>query len=74
MFSRRWELWGYSGFWRRVDSPIDANVSDRHTVSIFNPEDKDTGNYRLVYTAPEPGMTSSASSFYTDYNYHADAN
>jgi hypothetical protein len=27
-----------SGFWRRVDSSIDANVSEKHTVSIFRSE------------------------------------
>jgi hypothetical protein len=30
-----WECWWFSGFWRRVDSSVDANVSQRHTVSIF---------------------------------------
>jgi hypothetical protein len=29
----------FSGFWRRVDSSVDANVSERHTVSIFRAED-----------------------------------
>jgi hypothetical protein len=24
-----------SGFWRRVDAQVDANVSEKHTVSIF---------------------------------------
>jgi hypothetical protein len=27
-----------SGFWSRADSSIDANVSERHTVSIFRAE------------------------------------
>jgi hypothetical protein len=27
-----------SGFWRRVDSWVDANVSEKHIVSIFRAE------------------------------------
>jgi hypothetical protein len=30
-----WVDYGSSGFWRRVDSSVDANVSEKHTVSIF---------------------------------------
>jgi hypothetical protein len=39
-FSRRWGWWCcFSGFWRRVESPVDANVSEKHTVDIFRAED-----------------------------------
>jgi hypothetical protein len=41
-FSLLWGWWSSSGFWRRVDSSIDANVSEKHTVSIFSPEDGDS--------------------------------
>jgi hypothetical protein len=27
-----------SRFWRRVDAPVDANVSEKYTVSIFRAE------------------------------------
>jgi hypothetical protein len=38
-FSRRWEWWCCSsGFWHRVDSSVDANVSEKYTVSIFRVE------------------------------------
>jgi hypothetical protein len=29
----------FSGFWRRVDSPADAKVSEKRTVSIFRAEE-----------------------------------
>jgi hypothetical protein len=29
-------------FWRCVDSSVDANVPDKHTVSIFRAEDGDS--------------------------------
>jgi hypothetical protein len=31
-------LWCSSGFWHRVDSLVDASVSEKHTVSIFRAE------------------------------------
>jgi hypothetical protein len=31
-----------SGVWRRVDVQADANVSEKHTVSILSPEDGDS--------------------------------
>jgi hypothetical protein len=37
-----------SGFWRRVNSSVDADVSEKHTVCIFSPED------RQVYAVPKP--------------------
>jgi hypothetical protein len=42
--SRRWGWWYCcsSGLWRRVDSSVDANVSEKHTVSIFSPENEDS--------------------------------
>jgi hypothetical protein len=64
-FSRRWGWWCVSGFWRHVDSSVDASVSEKHTVSNFSPEDADimflrnVGNYRRVYTAPKPRRTTS---------------
>jgi hypothetical protein len=33
---KRWKC--SSGFWRRVDSSVDVNVSEKHTVSIFRTE------------------------------------
>jgi hypothetical protein len=42
------------GFWRRVDSSVDANVSEKYTVSIFG-----ACIYQRVYTAPKPRRTSS---------------
>jgi hypothetical protein len=34
--SWRWGWWCYSsGLWRRVDSSVDTNVSEKHTVFIF---------------------------------------
>jgi serine/threonine protein phosphatase PrpC len=37
-----------SGFWRGVDSLVDVNVSEKHTVSIFRAEDL---KMETVYTA-----------------------
>jgi hypothetical protein len=37
-FSQRWGWWCPSGFWYRVDSSVDANISEKHTVSIFRDE------------------------------------
>jgi hypothetical protein len=51
-----------SFFWvlARVDSSVDANVSDKHTVSIFRAGDGNAGIYRRVYMAPKPRSTSSS--------------
>jgi hypothetical protein len=48
-------------------SSVEANVSEKHTVSIFSPEDGDriflqNGIYRQVYTVPKPRRTASSSS------------
>jgi hypothetical protein len=37
-FSQQWGWWCSSGFWRHVDSSVDANVLEKHTVSIFSSE------------------------------------
>jgi hypothetical protein len=38
----------YSEFWSRVDSSVDANVSEKHNVPIFSPEDDDSMLLRNV--------------------------
>jgi hypothetical protein len=55
------------------DLLVDANVSEKHTVSIFSPEDgdimflKNVRIYRRVYRAPKPRITTSSGKFkYTD--------
>jgi hypothetical protein len=56
--------WWYfsSGFWHCVDSLVDANNLEKHTVSIFCPEDGDsmflqnTGIYQ-VYVITKPKRT-----------------
>jgi hypothetical protein len=60
-FSRRW---GCCVFWRRIDSSVDANASQKHAVWILRAEGGDSmflpnaGIYRRVYTAPKPRRTS----------------
>jgi hypothetical protein len=62
----RW--WCFSGFRRLVDSSVDANFSDKHTISIFNPKNGDsmllrnTDTSRRVYMTPNPIRTTSLSS------------
>jgi hypothetical protein len=64
-FSRRWE-WCSSGFWHRVDSSVDGNVSETHTVSIFRAENGDSMFlrnvviYRWVYAVPKSRTTLSS--------------
>jgi hypothetical protein len=54
------------GLCRRVDSYVDSNVSEKHTVSFFSPEDgermflRNVGIYLWVYTAPGPRTSSSS--------------
>jgi hypothetical protein len=57
-----------SGFWCREDSSVDANVSEKNTVSIFRAEVAENGDsiflrnagiFRQVYTAPKPRRASS---------------
>jgi hypothetical protein len=62
---RFWRYWRLccccccSGFWRRVDSSVDAKVSEKHTLCC--PEDGDgmflrnLVIYRRVWTARKPG-------------------
>jgi hypothetical protein len=42
--NRFWNTWRCcsSGFWRRVDSLVDKNVSEKRTVSVFSPEDRNS--------------------------------
>jgi hypothetical protein len=67
-FSRWWGWW-WSGFWRHADSLVDANVSQKHTVSIFSPQDKDrtffwnVGIYQWVYMVPKFRRTYHVASF-----------
>jgi hypothetical protein len=59
------EIWGFHDgeddddvhdrFRRRVDSSVDANVTEKHTVSIFRAEDGDT--------APKPRRRTSSFNF-----------
>jgi hypothetical protein len=39
--------------------PVDANVSEKHTVCIFRAEEN-VSIYRRVYTLPKPRTTASA--------------
>jgi hypothetical protein len=66
-FSRRWR-WRCcsSKLWRRVDSKVDTNVSEKHTVSFFRAESifipgdgdsvflRNVDIYLRVYTASQP--------------------
>jgi hypothetical protein len=51
---------------RHADSSVDANVSEKNTVSIFSPEEGDSMFlrnvviYGRVYMAPKPRGTSSS--------------
>jgi hypothetical protein len=58
MFSQQWGWCWSSGFWRRVDWLVDANVSEKHILSpALKMETMFLRNgviYRPVYTAPEP--------------------
>jgi hypothetical protein len=51
--------------WLRVDFSVDTNVSEKHIVSIFGPEDggsmflRNVNTYLRVYTAPKPRRTTS---------------
>jgi hypothetical protein len=63
-FSGRWGWWCHSSkFLCCVDSSVDANISEKHTVSIFRAEDGDNtflwnaGIYQWVYMAPKPRRT-----------------
>jgi hypothetical protein len=45
-FLHMFEIWGFHrnefGFWRCVDLSVDANVSEKHTISVFRAEDGDS--------------------------------
>jgi hypothetical protein len=49
--------WWCSGFWRRVDSTVDASPEDGDRMFLRN-----VGVYRRVYSAPKPRTTSSSPS------------
>jgi hypothetical protein len=44
----------FSAFWRRVDSSVAADVSDKHTFSIFRTEMAVLGN-GVIYIGLEEG-------------------
>jgi hypothetical protein len=52
-------LWSSSGFWRRGDMLVDANVSEKHIVPFFRAEDggsmflRNVVIYWRVWTAPK---------------------